>query len=85
MKNELFTKILHPGDVFVFPIGLIHFQFNFESREVKSDQYFQTEGVQYMKTIDQHTLKSECWTQEIRKQQDEQELIFSRSNFTREK
>ncbi|MCD7458189.1 hypothetical protein HAX54_037508 [Datura stramonium] len=28
MKNKLFTKILHPGDVFVFPIGLIHFQFN---------------------------------------------------------
>ncbi|KAL3349944.1 hypothetical protein AABB24_022813 [Solanum stoloniferum] len=28
MKNKLFTKILHPGDVFVFPVGLIHFQFN---------------------------------------------------------
>ncbi|XP_009786129.1 putative germin-like protein 2-1 [Nicotiana sylvestris] len=28
MKNKLFTKILKPGDVFVFPIGLIHFQFN---------------------------------------------------------
>ncbi|KAJ8572685.1 hypothetical protein K7X08_009196 [Anisodus acutangulus] len=28
MKNKLFTKILHAGDVFVFPIGLIHFQFN---------------------------------------------------------
>ncbi|XVF30943.1 hypothetical protein REPUB_Repub16aG0102600 [Reevesia pubescens] len=26
--NRLFTKILNPGDVFVFPIGLIHFQFN---------------------------------------------------------
>ncbi|KAF2289903.1 hypothetical protein GH714_039088 [Hevea brasiliensis] len=26
--NRLFTKILYPGDVFVFPIGLIHFQFN---------------------------------------------------------
>ncbi|XP_022743495.1 germin-like protein subfamily 1 member 18 isoform X2 [Durio zibethinus] len=26
--NRLFTKVLHPGDVFVFPIGLIHFQFN---------------------------------------------------------
>ncbi|TYI48209.1 hypothetical protein E1A91_D13G230700v1 [Gossypium mustelinum] len=24
----LFTKILNPGDVFVFPFGLIHFQFN---------------------------------------------------------
>nr|XP_027061364.1 germin-like protein subfamily 1 member 14 [Coffea arabica] len=28
MKNKLFTKVLNPGDVFVFPQGLIHFQFN---------------------------------------------------------
>ncbi|KAL3519299.1 hypothetical protein ACH5RR_017448, partial [Cinchona calisaya] len=28
MKNRLFTKVLNPGDVFVFPQGLIHFQFN---------------------------------------------------------
>ncbi|KAI3451663.1 hypothetical protein Pfo_008328 [Paulownia fortunei] len=27
-NNQLFTKILHPGDVFVFPKGLIHFQYN---------------------------------------------------------
>ncbi|KAG8384258.1 hypothetical protein BUALT_Bualt04G0099600 [Buddleja alternifolia] len=27
-KNKLFTKYLNPGDVFVFPEGLIHFQFN---------------------------------------------------------
>jgi len=27
-NNRLFTKVLYPGDVFVFPIGLIHFQFN---------------------------------------------------------
>ncbi|XWS57798.1 hypothetical protein CRYUN_Cryun09bG0204300 [Craigia yunnanensis] len=26
--NRLITKILYPGDVFVFPVGLIHFQFN---------------------------------------------------------
>ncbi|KAK4412481.1 putative germin-like protein 2-1 [Sesamum alatum] len=26
--NKLFTKYLYPGDVFVFPQGLIHFQFN---------------------------------------------------------
>ena len=26
--NKLFTKVLHKGDVFVFPVGLIHFQFN---------------------------------------------------------
>ncbi|CAA2961795.1 germin subfamily 1 member 17 [Olea europaea subsp. europaea] len=28
VKNKLFTKTLYPGDVFVFPEGLIHFQFN---------------------------------------------------------
>ncbi|PIN06152.1 hypothetical protein CDL12_21302 [Handroanthus impetiginosus] len=27
-KNKLFTKVLYPGDVFAFPEGLIHFQFN---------------------------------------------------------
>jgi quercetin dioxygenase-like cupin family protein len=26
--NKLFTKVLNKGDVFVFPQGLIHFQFN---------------------------------------------------------
>ncbi|XP_062003565.1 germin-like protein subfamily 1 member 11 [Rosa rugosa] len=26
--NRLFTKVLCKGDVFVFPVGLIHFQFN---------------------------------------------------------
>ncbi|GMP26597.1 hypothetical protein CsSME_00002973 [Camellia sinensis var. sinensis] len=26
--NRLFTKVLYPGDVFVFPQGLIHFHFN---------------------------------------------------------
>ncbi|KAK7844514.1 germin-like protein subfamily 1 member 7 [Quercus suber] len=26
--NKLFTKVLNKGDIFVFPIGLIHFQFN---------------------------------------------------------
>ena len=26
--NRLFAKVLNPGDVFVFPIGLIHFQLN---------------------------------------------------------
>ncbi|XP_038877585.1 germin-like protein subfamily 1 member 7 [Benincasa hispida] len=26
--NKLFTKVLNKGDVFVFPIGLIHFQLN---------------------------------------------------------
>jgi quercetin dioxygenase-like cupin family protein len=28
IENRLFTKVLNKGDVFVFPIGLIHFQFN---------------------------------------------------------
>ncbi|WRX23468.1 Cupin 1 - like 10 [Theobroma cacao] len=27
-ENRFVTKVLNPGDVFVFPIGLIHFQFN---------------------------------------------------------
>ncbi|CAN8233052.1 unnamed protein product [Cochlearia groenlandica] len=27
-NNRLFTKVLHRGDVFFFPIGMIHFQFN---------------------------------------------------------
>ncbi|XWS42632.1 hypothetical protein CRYUN_Cryun16bG0030500 [Craigia yunnanensis] len=26
--NRFFTKVLKTGDVFVFPVGLIHFQFN---------------------------------------------------------
>ncbi|KAG2264094.1 hypothetical protein Bca4012_078872 [Brassica carinata] len=27
-NNRLFAKMLHPGDVFVFPIGMVHFQVN---------------------------------------------------------
>ena len=27
-ENRLISKVLYKGDVFVFPIGLIHFQFN---------------------------------------------------------
>ncbi|CAI9115677.1 OLC1v1016650C1 [Oldenlandia corymbosa var. corymbosa] len=27
-KNRLFAKVLNPGDVFVFPAGLVHFQMN---------------------------------------------------------
>ena len=27
-KNRLITKVLYSGDVFIFPVGLIHFQFN---------------------------------------------------------
>ncbi|KAF5951073.1 hypothetical protein HYC85_013066 [Camellia sinensis] len=28
LENRLFTRVLYPGDVFVFPEGLIQFQFN---------------------------------------------------------
>nr|CAD1836541.1 unnamed protein product [Ananas comosus var. bracteatus] len=28
-ENKLFAKVLSKGDVFVFPQGLIHFQFNY--------------------------------------------------------
>lgn len=28
MKKKLFVKVLEPGDIFVFPMGLIHFQLN---------------------------------------------------------
>ncbi|CAA0833873.1 Germin-like protein subfamily 1 member 18 [Striga hermonthica] len=31
-ENRLYTKILHPGDVFLFPKGLIHFQYNLGSK-----------------------------------------------------
>ncbi|MBA0670826.1 hypothetical protein Goklo_029749 [Gossypium klotzschianum] len=34
MDNRLFTKVLYPEDVFVFPEGMIHFQFNIESTNV---------------------------------------------------
>ncbi|KAG4176404.1 hypothetical protein ERO13_A11G242600v2 [Gossypium hirsutum] len=29
--NRLFNKVLYPGDVFIFPKGMIHFQFNIGS------------------------------------------------------
>ncbi|WVZ75360.1 hypothetical protein U9M48_023419 [Paspalum notatum var. saurae] len=31
-ENKLFTKVLNKGDVFVFPEGLIHFQFNYGTK-----------------------------------------------------
>ncbi|XP_056167066.1 germin-like protein subfamily 1 member 7 [Syzygium oleosum] len=31
LNNKLFTKVLYKGDVFVFPIGLIHFQLNIKN------------------------------------------------------
>jgi quercetin dioxygenase-like cupin family protein len=30
--NKLFTKVINKGDVFVFPQGLIHFQFNYGTK-----------------------------------------------------
>ena len=30
--NKLYTKVLNKGDVFVFPQGLIHFQFNYGTK-----------------------------------------------------
>lgn len=27
-KNELFTKTIHTGDMFIFPKGLVHYQYN---------------------------------------------------------
>ena len=30
--NKLFTKVVNKGDVFVFPQGLIHFQFNYGTK-----------------------------------------------------
>ncbi|KAM3406502.1 hypothetical protein ACQJBY_000542 [Aegilops geniculata] len=32
-ENKLFSKVLNKGDVFVFPQGLIHFQFNIGNKE----------------------------------------------------
>ncbi|KAF6982170.1 hypothetical protein CFC21_000594 [Triticum aestivum] len=32
-ENKLFSKVLNKGDVFVFPQGLIHFQFNIGNNE----------------------------------------------------
>lgn len=28
MKKKLYTKVLKPGDIFIFPMGLVHFQLN---------------------------------------------------------
>ncbi|XP_048568356.1 putative germin-like protein 2-1 [Triticum urartu] len=35
-ENKLFSKVLNKGDVFVFPQGLIHFQFNIGNNEAIS-------------------------------------------------
>ncbi|KAF2295650.1 hypothetical protein GH714_033416 [Hevea brasiliensis] len=44
--NRLITKVLNAGDVFVFPIGLIHFQFNIgQTNAVASGLSSQNPGV----------------------------------------
>ncbi|XP_024532776.1 putative germin-like protein 8-1 [Selaginella moellendorffii] len=30
-SNQLFAKVLHPGDLFIFPRGLVHFQRNLDN------------------------------------------------------
>ncbi|KAF3670657.1 Germin-like protein subfamily 1 member 7 [Capsicum annuum] len=47
MKNKLFSKILHPGDVFVFPIGLIHFQFNVRKTNAVAITRFNSQNAGY--------------------------------------
>ncbi|TYG87229.1 hypothetical protein ES288_A13G196900v1 [Gossypium darwinii] len=39
--NRLISKVLYPGDVFVFPVGLIHFQYNIGNVEksIKGNTY----------------------------------------------
>ncbi|OVA08895.1 Germin [Macleaya cordata] len=46
--NRLFTKILHEGDVFVFPIGLIHFQFNVGKAKVVAISALSSQGPGYL-------------------------------------
>lgn len=33
-KNTLFTQTLQTGDVFVFPKGLVHFQYNADAKNI---------------------------------------------------
>ncbi|XP_015087058.1 germin-like protein subfamily 1 member 13 [Solanum pennellii] len=43
-KSRLFSKILNPGDVFVFPIGLIHFQYNMGNKKATCLFYFNSQN-----------------------------------------
>ncbi|KAK9291972.1 hypothetical protein L1049_019924 [Liquidambar formosana] len=42
--NRLFTKVLNAGDVFVFPVGLIHFQFNVGNTNAVSISAFSSQN-----------------------------------------
>ncbi|KAK7830442.1 germin-like protein subfamily 1 member 7 [Quercus suber] len=42
--NKLFTKVLNKGDIFVFPIGLIHFQFNIGETNAVSFSAFSSQN-----------------------------------------
>ncbi|GLT61872.1 hypothetical protein SLA2020_345470 [Shorea laevis] len=43
-KNRLFTKVLNKGDVFVFPIGMIHFQLNIGKTPAVAFSAFSTQN-----------------------------------------
>jgi len=43
-KSRLFSKILNPGDVFVFPIGLIHFLYNVGHKKATCLFYFNSQN-----------------------------------------
>ncbi|KAL4652395.1 hypothetical protein ACB092_01G230200 [Castanea dentata] len=42
--NRLFAKILNPGDVFVFPFGLIHFQINIGKTNAVAFAFFNSQN-----------------------------------------
>ncbi|XP_077242820.1 germin-like protein 8-2 [Tasmannia lanceolata] len=43
-QNRLISKILNKGDVFVFPIGLIHFQFNVGKTDAVAIAHFNSQN-----------------------------------------
>ncbi|XP_049345939.1 putative germin-like protein 2-1 [Solanum verrucosum] len=43
-KSRLFSKILNPGDVFVFPKGLIHFLYNIGNKKATSLIYYNSQN-----------------------------------------
>ncbi|MCD7464428.1 hypothetical protein HAX54_052725 [Datura stramonium] len=43
-KSRLFSKILNPGDVFVYPQGLIHFQYNIGHKKATFLAFFNSQN-----------------------------------------
>ncbi|WMV10669.1 hypothetical protein MTR67_004054 [Solanum verrucosum] len=43
-KSRLFSKIINPGDVFVFPKGLIHFQYNMGNKKATYLSFFNSQN-----------------------------------------